>query len=94
MSSEEVEIINAGNAFKEFDCKRKEKYGRQPEKEMSEHKKDTSSKECLKWDNFSVFKANRKANTESKVQNREGVTIGAVPLKREEATEFECQVKG
>lgn len=44
MSSEEVEIVNAGNAFKGFDCKRKQKYGRQPEKEMSEHKKDTSSK--------------------------------------------------
>lgn len=48
MSSEEVEIVSTGDAFKKLDCEWKQKYGWQPEKEMDAHEKDTSSKEHLK----------------------------------------------
>lgn len=41
MDSEEKEIESTEDAFKEIDCKRKQKYG-------CEHEEDISSKEYLK----------------------------------------------
>lgn len=73
MCSEEVEIASTGDAFKNLDCKKKQQYTPEGEEDRSEHEKGISSKECLMME-FSqhVYSWQERANTYSKVQDREG----------------------
>ena len=59
MGSEEVETASTGDAFKKFDCKRKQKYEWQPEKEVTEHK-ILVQRNIYSWNYLSVFQGNRK----------------------------------
>lgn len=62
-------------------------------KEVTEHK-ILVQRNIYSWNYLSVFQSNRKkANTEAKVQSREGITTAAAPLKRQEDIESERQVK-